>query len=186
MIKQRSLAKLIILTFLTCGIYGIFFWWGYIRDINEVCICDGKKSPNYLVVMLLSSLTCGLYYLIWLNRQGERLKDMAPTYGLDFKEGGGNVLLYHLLGSFLFSLASSVSNIAYLASGKYAVSFAGYNDAALREAVSALNIAPDAALMLAFCSMVIYLLGFVLMMNALSILIKNLNAVGKVYNERCN
>ncbi len=185
MIKQRSLAKLIVLSFLTCGIYGFFFWWGYIRDINNACVCDGKKSPNYLVVLLLSGLTCGLYYLIWLYRQGERLKTMAPAYGLDFKEGGGNVLVYQLLGSFLISVASSVSNLAFVASGQYTVSFAGYNDAALRETLSALNIAPDAALMIAFCGIVIFLLGVVLVLSGLGILIKNLNAVGLVYNERC-
>jgi len=185
MIKQRSLAKLIVLSFLTFGIYGFFFWWGYIKDMNDVCVCDRKNSPNYLAVLLLSGLTCGLYYLIWLYRQGERLKDVAPAYGLEFKEGGGNVLVYQLVGSFLISLASSVSSLAFMASGKYTVSIAGYNDAALREALSAWQITPDSALMIAFCGMVILLLGIVLMLSGLGILIKNLNAVGRVYNERC-
>jgi hypothetical protein len=184
MIKQRSLVKLIVLSILTCGIYGFFFWWGYINDINNACVCDGKKSPNFLIVIVLSSLTCGLYYLIWLYRQGERLKFMAPAYGLNFKEGGGTVLIYHLLGSFMLSIGSSFSSLAAMASGRYAVTIAGVDDAALRDAVAMLNIAPDAALLLLFCGAVLYLVSITLSLSAIGILIRNLNAVGRVYNSR--
>jgi hypothetical protein len=185
MIKHRSLAKLIILSLLTCGIYGIFFWWGYINDINEVCVCDGKKSPNIIVVALLSVLTCGLYYLIWLYRQGERLQAIAPDYGLTLKDGGGSVLVQYLLGSFFMSLGSSLGSAASMANGKYSVAVAGFSDAAMRDMVSALHIAPDAVLMLLFSGTVLYLLGLVLTLSSFNVLIKNLNAVGRVYNERC-
>jgi len=185
MIKNRSIAKLIILSILTCGIYSIFFWWGYINDINEVCVCDGKKSPNFIIVALLSFFTCGLYYLIWLYKQGERLQAIAPDYGLNIKEGGSSVLIQYLLGSFFTSLGSSISSTASMANGKYSVAVAGFNDAAFKEMVSALNIAPDAVLMLLFCGVVLLLLGFVLTLSSLNVLIRNLNAIGEVYNERC-
>ena len=185
MIKHRSLAKLIILSMITCGIYGIFFWWGYIDDINEVCVCDGKKSPNLIVVVLLSVFTCGLYYLFWLYKQGERLQAIAPDYGLILKDGGGSVLIQYLLGSFFTSLGSSISSAASMVNGKYSIAVAGFNDAAFRDMVTALHIAPDAVLMLLFCGVVLYLLGIVLTLSALNVLIRNLNAVGHVYNERC-
>lgn len=186
MIKQRSLAKLIVLSFLTCGIYGFFFWWGYINDINEVCVCDGKRSPNLIVVMLLSFFTCGLYNLFWLHRQGERLQSIAPDYKLRLKQGGSSVLIKYILGSFLMGFASSSGGTASLASGKYTVTFAGYSDVALREMVNAWHIPPDVALIIALYSIVMYLLGIVLMLSSLNILIENLNAVGKVYNAKCS
>ena len=185
MIKQRSLVKLIVLSFLTCGIYGFFFWWGYINDINNACVCDGKRSPNYLIVLLLSVLTCGLYYLIWLYRQGERLRDMAPAYNVRINEGGGVVLVYHLLGSFVLNIASSISSIASVAGGKFTVTVAGVDDAALRDAVASMNIAPDAVVLLYFVGIVLFLLGVTLMLSGMNILVKNLNAIGKVFNERC-
>ena len=185
MIIQRSLAKLIILSFLTCGIYGFFFWWGYINDINQVCVCDGKKSPNLLVVSLLSFFTCGLYYLFWLYTQGERLRSIAPDYRLTLKQGGSSVLVQYILGSLLIGFGSSGGGTAFWASGKYEVALAGYSDAALKEMVSALHIPPDVALMVALCSAVLYLLGVVLLLSGLNILINNLNAVGKAFNAKC-
>lgn len=185
MIKQRSLAKLIVLSFLTCGIYGFFFWWGYINDINEVCVCDGKRSPNLIVVMLLSFFTCGLYNLFWLYRQGERLQSIAPDYKLRLKQGGNSVLIKYILGSFLMGFGSSAGGTSSLASSKYTVTFAGYSDAALREMVSNWHIPSDVALIIALYSLVMFLIGIVLMLSSLNILIDNLNAVGKVYNAKC-
>ncbi len=186
MLKQRSLAKLIILSFLTCGIYGFFFWWGFINDVNQVCVCDEKKSPNWLVVMLLSFFTFGLYYLFWLHRQGERLRCIAPDYRLKFKQGGGSVLAQYFFGSALMSLGSFAGTTAFFVSGTYAVSFAGYSDAAFREMFSTWNIPADMVLVLALCSFVIYVLGIGMMLNSLNILIDHLNAVGKVFNEKCS
>ncbi len=185
MIKQRSLAKLIVLSFLTCGIYGFFFWWGFINDVNEVCVCDGKKSPNFLVVMLLSFFTFGIYYLFWLYRQGERLQSIAPEYKLKLKQGGGSVLAQYFFGNVFMSLGSSAGTIAFSISGTYAVSFAGYSDAALREMFSTWNIPADMVLVLALCSLLIYVIGVGMMFNSLKILISHLNTVGQAFNEKC-
>lgn len=184
MIKQRSLAKLVILSLLTCGIYGFFFWWGYINDINEVCVCDEKRSPNFLVVMLLSIFTGGIYYLFWLYRQGARLRLVAPDYKLKLKQGGGSVLAQYIFGCVFMGLASAAGTITFFVSGTYVVSFAGYSDTVFREMFSTWDIPSDILLVLALCSVVVYFLGITLILNALNILINNLNAVGKVFNEK--
>lgn len=186
MVKQRSLVKLIILSFLTCGIYSFFFWWAYVNDINQVCVCDEKKSPNWLVVMLLSFFTFGLYYLFWLYRQGERLRCIAPDYKLTFKQGGGSVLAQYFFGCAFVSLGSSAATISFFISGIYTVSFAGYSDAVFRDMFSAWNIPSDMLLILALCSLTLYFLGIVMMLKSLNILINHLNAVGKVFNEKCS
>lgn len=109
MIAQRSLAKLIIFSILTCGIYSIVFWWGYTNDINRVCEGDGQESPNYIVVILLSIVTCGFYMWYWYYKQGNRLQAIAPKYGLTFIENGTTVLLWMLLGSLLCGIGSFVA-----------------------------------------------------------------------------
>jgi hypothetical protein len=190
MIKRRSLMKLILLSLITCGIYGIFFWWGYINDINDVCVCDGKKSPNYLIVTILTFLTCGIYYLFWLYNQGERLKIIAPDYGLEFKQGGGSVVWMYLAGSFVLNLGSALSGAVYGLSGlgKSAVITIGnqvVDPSVITARLSLLGITPDVLWMLAFFCFVLYIVSVSLMLNAHNVLIKNLNEVGKVYNIRC-
>jgi hypothetical protein len=42
-----------------------------------------------------------IYNFIWLYMLGDRLQDNAPKYNLVFKESGGTILLWYILGSFI-------------------------------------------------------------------------------------
>lgn len=101
MIKQRSLLKFILLGIITLGIYNIVFLYGWAKDNNKLCAGEGKDSPNYIVVLLLSMITCGIYGLYWYFRMGDRLQQTAPKYGLAFQQGGVAVLLWIVIGSLL-------------------------------------------------------------------------------------
>ena len=101
MIKQRSLAVFLLLSFITCGIYSIIFFYQYTEDVNKVCYGDGEKNQNYIIVCLLSMITCGIYWYYWLYRQADRLNHAAPRYHMDFQEDGVTVLLWYLLGAFI-------------------------------------------------------------------------------------
>lgn len=101
MIKQRSLAVLILLSLVTCGIYAIVFFYQYTEDVNKICHGDGKSSMSYILVCLLSVITCGIYWFYWLYQQANRLYCAAPRYRMNFQEDGGTVLLWYLLGSFI-------------------------------------------------------------------------------------
>ena len=101
MIKQRSYITMILLTIITCGIYGIVFWYNYTDDLNTVCNGDGKQTRNYLITLLLSIITCGIYYWIWVYGVGNRLSANAPRYGNRFTEDGTTVLLWMIIGSLL-------------------------------------------------------------------------------------
>mgnify|MGYP000943440609 CR=1 FL=1 len=101
MIKRRSFITLILLSIITCGIYGIFFWYSYTDDLNTVCNGDGKQTRNYLITILLSIITCGIYYWIWLYGVGNRLYANAPRYRCRFTEDGTTILLWMIIGSLL-------------------------------------------------------------------------------------
>lgn len=101
MIKHRDFIAMVLLSIITCGIYGIIFWYQYSDDMNKVCYGDGKETKNYLLVILLSIITCGIYSWIWHYGVGNRLAENAPRYGLRFNEDGTTVLLWMLLGSLL-------------------------------------------------------------------------------------
>lgn len=109
MIKHRSLLTLILLSIITCGIYGIIFWYSYSDDMNRICQGDGKETKNYIIVILLSFITCGIYYWVWLYGVGNRLSENAPRYGTNFQENGTTILLWMIIGSMLCGIGSFVA-----------------------------------------------------------------------------
>jgi hypothetical protein len=66
-----------------------------------MCLGDGKKTGGFLKYWLLGLITLGIYDLVWLYMLGDRLQDNAGKYDLKFKESGGIVLLWFLLGSLI-------------------------------------------------------------------------------------
>lgn len=109
MIKKRSLTKLIILSIVTLGIYSIAFWYGFTKDMNKACEEDGKMSPNYMVVILLSILSVGIYNFYWIYTQGQRLYWVASDYGIYIKENGSIILLWAVPGIFLLGIGPFVA-----------------------------------------------------------------------------
>lgn len=105
--KQRNFILYFLLTMVTCGLYGIYFWYMFVVDLNKVCaekVPNDKPSPNYIVVALLTIITCGIYYYVWLYGQGNRMSDAAKGYGMEFHETGTTYLLWFLLGAFVCGL----------------------------------------------------------------------------------
>lgn len=96
--KRKSFWKYFGLSIITFGIYQIYFWYKYIQDINKICEDDGKESPNYIVVMLLSLVTLGIYGWYWKYTQAERLYNAGQQYGVPIREKGSNVLIWAILG----------------------------------------------------------------------------------------
>ena len=101
MIKKRGLASFVILSILTIGIYYLYRYYVLARDVNTMCNGDGKITRGLIAQILLGLITFGIYDLVWLYMVGDRLQDNAPRYNLNFKENGGTVLLWYLLGAFI-------------------------------------------------------------------------------------
>lgn len=95
---DRSLIAYILLTFITCGIYGWYFIYALARDVNAVCAGDGKSTAGLIKLILLNMITCGFYGIYWYYSLGNRLAENAPRYGLNFQENGTTVLLWYLVG----------------------------------------------------------------------------------------
>lgn len=79
-IKERNLALAIVLTVITCGIYGIY-WMVKIND--EALKLAGEKGPSGVVVFLLNIITCGIYGFFWSYKMGvctDKLKGNSNGY----------------------------------------------------------------------------------------------------------
>lgn len=76
MIQQRNIAVCIILSIVTCGIYGIYWFIVLSNDTNTVSNAENATSGG--VAFVLSLITCNIYGLYWAYKQGEKI-DKAKT-----------------------------------------------------------------------------------------------------------
>ena len=102
MVKKRGLAGLILLSIVTFGFYGLYWIHKLAKDVNAICEGDGKKTAGLLKYFILGIITFGIYSLVWVYMLGDRLQDNGPKYNITIKESGSTVLLWLLLGSFVF------------------------------------------------------------------------------------
>ena len=70
---QRSVPLCIVLTIITCGIYGLY-WMVCLTDDSTEVTGMGRTSGGMALVFTL--ITCGIYAIYWAYKMGEKL-DMA-------------------------------------------------------------------------------------------------------------
>ena len=100
MIKNRSIAICIILSIVTCGIYGLYWMASEANDVNTITNDNGTSGG---MVVLLSIITCNIYYLVWLYNAGKRLDDVRNKNG---ERTLNQEILYLLLAVFGLGLIS--------------------------------------------------------------------------------
>ena len=107
---DRSLLMYILLTIVTCGIYGLYFLYALARDVNDMCDHeDGHHTAGLLKYFLLTLVTCGIYSFYWNYKLGNRLQSNCnERYGLNIQENGTSVLLWMLLGTFVCGIFSLI------------------------------------------------------------------------------
>ena len=102
MIQRRSIAMCIILSLVTCGIYGIY-WFVVLTDDANTLLPDNKGLNNTSggVAFLLSLVTCGIYGLYWAYKQGEKIDEAKTARGIMSSNSG---IIYLLLTIFGFGI----------------------------------------------------------------------------------
>ena len=97
MVQNRSIATCIILSLVTCGIYGIVWFINLVNDVNAVCQ-DEKSSQSGGVVFLLTLVTCGIYGLIWFYNAGKRMEAAGSKYNMSISDNSIMYLILLLIG----------------------------------------------------------------------------------------
>jgi len=108
-IKKRGLGSFVFLGIITGGIYMHWRIYRLAKDVNAICEGDGKKTAGLIKLILLSGITFGIYFEIWLYMLGDRLWSNARKYDLEIKESGGTVLLWSLPGVLLFGIGPFIA-----------------------------------------------------------------------------
>lgn len=97
---NRGLIKLLLLTFITAGIYPLFFYASIANDVNVICSrYDGKKTMNYwLLALIVSPLTLGIGGIVWCHKISNRIGNEMHRRGLHHRISAGTFWGWNLLG----------------------------------------------------------------------------------------
>lgn len=101
-VPHRNIAVCIVLTIITCGIYGIYWSVCLVNELNSAS--DRPQDTSGGMVLLLSLVTCGIYRLVWYYKAGEKVSYIRRRNG-DIAESN-NGLVYLLIAIFGFSIVS--------------------------------------------------------------------------------
>ena len=94
--EERNIAVAIILTIVTCGIYGII-WIMQIND--EVKEFSGDTNlPSGGVVVLLTLITCGIYGIYWAYQMGKLLETAGQKNNVPISDNSILYIVLSLLG----------------------------------------------------------------------------------------
>ena len=101
---DRSFLKLLLLSTVTLGIYGIWHQHHWTKDINTLCKDDGKNNEGVLLYFLFTLLTCGLFPIFWWFKAADRLSRAAVRESVAVDISGGKVLLLCIAGMFTWGI----------------------------------------------------------------------------------
>ena len=100
MISKRDVAMAIILSIITCGLYGIYWFIVMTDESNNVS--DEKTSSGGLA-FLYTLVTCGIYRLYWNYKMGQKLYLAGKKYNLPISD---NSVLYLILAIFSLDIVN--------------------------------------------------------------------------------
>lgn len=101
-IKQKSIVTCIILSIITCGIYGIIWFINIVDDLNTAS--GDVNGQSGVVVFILSLVTCNIYGLFWAYKAGEKVSIIRQRNGLSSDSNNG--ILYLILNLFGLSIVT--------------------------------------------------------------------------------
>lgn len=95
MIRERSIVLYIVLTIVTCGIFGLYWFVCLTDETNIAAEVNGTSGG---VALLLTLVTCGIYGLYWAYKCGEKIDIAHEKRGLPAGNGGILYLLLYIFG----------------------------------------------------------------------------------------
>ncbi len=109
MLQKKGFISYLILTVITLGIYNLYFWYKYTKDINILCQSDGEETPSFVFAILLGIITLGIYYIYYYYRIENRLKNNAEENNVTIKGSKKIILVLLILNYFTFTLAGFIA-----------------------------------------------------------------------------
>ena len=86
--QDRSALLYFVFSVLTLGIYHWFFFWSFVKDINQICEDDGRHTRGVFTTFLFSLLTLGIYRYVWVIGVVDRMGENAGRFGIEIRRSG--------------------------------------------------------------------------------------------------
>lgn len=107
--QKRDIAISIVLTIVTCGIYGIYWFIVLTNDVNE--ISGNQQDTSGGVCFLLTLVTCGIYGIYWAYRIGEKVDQAKNARGITSSNSGVLYLILSVVGFSIITYALAQNEI---------------------------------------------------------------------------
>ena len=102
-IEKRSIALCIVLSIVTCGIYGLYWMYKITEDANTLS-SETYNTPGTMVIVL-NLLTCGIYGFYWAYMIGKKLALLDKAENKDTStQGLLYCILYFLVGIICYAI----------------------------------------------------------------------------------
>mgnify|MGYP003571614322 CR=1 FL=1 len=100
MIKERNIVVCILLSIITCGIYGLY-WFIVLTDDSA----KANQAPEFTGVkaFIFTIITCGIYGIYWNYKIGKELYEANQKVGINASD---NSILYLILSIFGLSIVT--------------------------------------------------------------------------------
>lgn len=81
-VKEKSIGLCVVLSIVTCGIYGIYWLYTIAHDLNDLCESQNQeKGAEPGLVVVLGIVTCGIYSLYYLWKAGKMVASLTRSNG---------------------------------------------------------------------------------------------------------
>ena len=97
-VPERNIALCIILSLVTCGIYGLYWFVCLTEDTNAAANEEGTSG---VLALVLTIVTCGIYGLYWAYKRGELLDKAKVNRGMPASNGGVLYLILYIFGGII-------------------------------------------------------------------------------------
>lgn len=112
MATNRNIAVCIILSLVTCGIYGIYWFIVMTNDVNSA---SGVEDTSGGVAFLLTLVTCGIYGWYWAYKMGEKLDKAKNDRNIPSSNSGVLYLILCIFGLSIITYALIQNDLNKLA-----------------------------------------------------------------------
>ena len=99
MVKEKNIVVQIILSLVTCGIYGIYW---FITLTDDVAVLNDNKEFSGVKAFIFSLITCGIYFIYWNYKIGKEMYEANQKHNIN--TASDNSLVYLILSLFGLSI----------------------------------------------------------------------------------
>jgi hypothetical protein len=103
MINNRNIALCIVLSIVTCGIYGIYWFVVMTNDVKTAA--NDTELASGGLAFFLTLITCGIYGIYWAYKMGELMSIAQQKRNLPVKD---NAIIYLILEIFGLAIVNYI------------------------------------------------------------------------------